>query len=212
MLWCPNFSYFYSTYAAIGISMTSPSTVTTILSLTSASSVHSYSMIAGTHKPGATGFSGFVTLSLNFWKYQESFHAFIKNIETTIFCIVKHGRDRQHENAIDWNFKSLSLPLRFILNLHGDHRQAVLRWRKARVVFCNSARKCTAKPPWLTRWKPYITAVFFFLSPAQFEPAWQKYVACHETTSLSNAPSGHSLLGYHSLHEPNLETFCILIC
>lgn len=54
------------TYAIRGISMTSPSMVTTSLSLISFGSVVSNSTTAGTHKPGAIGLLGFFTRS---WKY-----------------------------------------------------------------------------------------------------------------------------------------------
>ena len=61
-----SFLYDKDTYATTGISTTSPSTVTTILSLNSPSSVDLNSNIAATDNPGATGLSGFFTFSLNF--------------------------------------------------------------------------------------------------------------------------------------------------
>lgn len=52
------------TYAINGISATSPSIVTTSLSRISFASLVSNSIIAGTHKPDATGFVGFFTFRL----------------------------------------------------------------------------------------------------------------------------------------------------
>lgn len=64
------------TNAIMGISITSPSTVTTILSVffvSLLSSVVSNSTTAGMHNPGATGFVGFFTFNWKFCNYKDHF-------------------------------------------------------------------------------------------------------------------------------------------
>ena len=63
------------------------------------------------------------------------------------------------------------------LNIHGGHRPAVLRWRKARVDLDNSVGKYSVKPPRPGRWQLAIHTyrqvyfICFVLSPVRLEPA-----------------------------------------
>ena len=74
------------------------------------------------------------------------------------------GRHHMYGNLVKYSFSgNLSIYLPLCSNFHGGHRQAVLGWRKARVVFDNSVRKYSVKPLRPGRWEPTIhTCIFFF--------------------------------------------------
>ena len=85
----------------------------------------------------------------------------------------------------------VSIYLPICLHLHGGHRQAVLRWRKARAILDNSVgnhpatRKVTAIEPFIDTGK-FILFFYIFV-----EPMGQRYVASSfETTSLPTELSG----------------------
>ena len=86
----------------------------------------------------------------------------ITQLSQLLRTIKKNVRLRRINIGLEANTLSIYLPLRF--NLHGGHRQAVLRWRKARVVLNNSIWKYseTTATRKVTANHSYIQLMFFF--------------------------------------------------
>ena len=98
----------------------------------------------------------------------------------------------------------VSIYLPICLHLHGGHRQAVLRWRKARAILDNSVgnhpatRKVTAIEPFIDTGK-FILFFYIFV-----EPMGQRYVA----SSLRQPHYRLSYLG--AQYPPTLFPFLLL--